>query len=340
MLVRPEVADLLSDHPIIDELLVFDYKGHDRSPARQLEFLRKIRKRCFDLAVSFDTKLRPALLTRLAGIPTRVIPERVFDNKPTRLGWLYTHVVKAPFDIVNNLQAETYQEIIRQFFGIEGKAKPAIGRLTAGDRAKAAALLAGAPVGPPRIALCMKTTHALKDWPVEYFGKLIDMLHARTGAGFMLIGTPGQRTYADRVPAMTSAPVVNLCGKTTLKELAALMEIADLLISGCTGTVHIAATTAVPTVVLYGCSSPKRWAPLNPNASTISREPPCCPCSKQEDECDMRLCLRKIRPEEVCLAALARLEAAQGSPRWVIHGNDMFNAGPDSCSRRTGNVDA
>ncbi len=310
-LVRPDAAELLTDHPVIDEILVWDYKGRDRAPARQLAFLRDLRRRRFDLALSFDTKLRPALLTRLAGIPERVLPERVFDNEPTRLGSLYTRVVRMPFDITGHLQADTYQELVRQFFGIGGTAAPAVGRLTPAHRATAAALLAELPAGRPRVALCLKTTHALKDWPLARFARLADLLHAETGAGFLLVGAPGQKAYADRLPALTRAPAVNLCGRTTLKELAALMEICDLLVSGCTGTVHIAATAAAPTVVLYGCSSPRRWAPLNPNASTISREPPCCPCSKLETECDLRLCLGDIRPEDVCRTALDRLAAGR-----------------------------
>jgi heptosyltransferase-2 len=313
MLVRPDMADLLADHPVIDEILVLDYKGRDRSLGRQFAFLRELRRRRFDLVISFDSKLRPALLTRLAGIPARVVPERVFNDEPTRLGWLYTHVVKLPFGIADHLQADIYQEIVRQFFGIAGRGQPAIGRLSAAQHAKAAALLAEAPAGCRRIALCVKSTHALKDWPVEYFAKLIDRLHAEIGAAFLIVGAPGHREYVDRVAGLTKVIVANLCGRTSLKELAALLEMSDLLISVCTGTVHIAATRAVPTLVLYGCSSPKKWAPFNPHAVTLSRDPPCCPCSRLEDECDARDCLRKILPEEVCQAALARLAAPRAT---------------------------
>lgn len=305
-MMRPDVAPLLEDHPLIDEIMVFDYKGRDRSLARQWRFLGEIRRRRFDLAISFDSKLRPALLTRLAGIPTRVLPERVFDDKPTRLGGLYTHVLRMPFDIVNHLQADTYQEIIRQFFGVGGQGAPALGRIGAEHRTRAAALLAEPP-GRPRVALCIKSTFALKDWPLDRFAKMMGLLHAQTGAVFFIVGAPHHKAYADQLRALTAAPTANLCGATSLKDLAALLAMTDLLVSVCTGTAHIAAAAGAPTIVLYGCSSPRRWAPLNPNAVTISREPSCCPCSKGEDECDMRHCLKRIAAEEVCQAALAAL---------------------------------
>lgn len=314
LMIRPDVAGLFVDHPVIDEILVFDYKGRDRSLAGQFRFLREIKKRRFDLAISFDSKLRPALLTWLAGIPARVVPERVFDDKPTRLARLYTRVTPMPFDIVNHLQADIYQEIVRQFFGIGGQGEPALGRLGTEHRAKAAALLADVPGSRPRIALCIKSTFALKDWPLDRCARLIELLHARTGASFFIVGTSGHKAYADRLRALTGVPVANLCGATSLKDLAALMTMTDLLISMCTGTAHIAATTGVPTIVLYGCSSPKRWAPHNPNAVTISREPPCCPCSKGEDECDMRDCMKRISADEVCQTALSLL-AGPRQPR-------------------------
>lgn len=313
MLVRPDVAGLLADHPVLDEILVFDYKSRDRSLARQWRFIQEIRKRRFDLAISFDSKLRPALLTKLAGIPVRVVPERVFDDRPTRLGRLYTQVIRLPFAIGSHLQADIYQEIVRQFSGIRGAGVPVLGRLGAENRAKAAALLAEAAPGSPRIALCIKSTFALKDWPLEYFARLIEALHAKTGAAFFIVGAAGHRTYADRLRALTGVPAANLCGATSLKELAAVLSMTDLLVSVCTGTVHIAATAGVPTIVLYGCGSPKKWAPLNPNAVTLSREPPCCPCSKGEDECDMRHCLKRILPDEVCQTALTLLAAKSRS---------------------------
>ncbi len=314
MLMRPDAAELLADHPVLDEILVFDYQGRDRPLARQLRFLRELRRRRFDLAISFDGKLRPALLTWLAGIPVRVIPERVFDDRATRLGSLYTRVIRLPFAIANHRQADIYQEIVRQFFGLRGAGAPALGRIGAEQRARAAALLAEIPGGPRRIALCIKTTFALKDWPLEYFARLVELLHARTGAAFCIVGAPDQREHAERLRTLTGVPVANLCGRTSLKELAALLAGVDLLISGCTGTVHIAAAIGAPTIVLYGCSSPKKWAPLNPNAVALSRDPPCCPCARGADDCDLRHCLKRISPAEVCQAALAALAAPRRQP--------------------------
>ena len=84
------------------------------------DMVKVLRARKFDLAISFDRKLRPALLCWLAGIPVRIGPSRVFDDKPSRVTWLYTHTVPITHNLDDTLQAETYQEIIRGFTGVTG----------------------------------------------------------------------------------------------------------------------------------------------------------------------------------------------------------------------------
>jgi len=54
-------------------------------------------------------------------------------------------------------------------------------------------------------------------------------------------------------------PVMNFCGEMTLVDLAALIRKSDLLITVDTGATHIAATTGVKMVTMYGCTSPDRW---------------------------------------------------------------------------------
>jgi ADP-heptose:LPS heptosyltransferase len=79
--------------------------------------------------------------------------------------------------------------------------------------------------------------------------------------------------------------VQNFCGQTSLTDLAALFYQTDLLITVDTGATHIAATTGVPMVTMYGCTSPKRWHPCNENARVLTTDEPCCPCKIAPEEC-------------------------------------------------------
>ena len=311
MLVKPVVRQAVENNPVIDEVIVLDYKAKQNSLGKMLQMVKDIKERHFDLAISFDRKLRPALLCWLAGIPCRVGPSKVFDDKPSRVTWLYTDVVQIDHDLLHTLQAETYQTIVRKFTGITQHAKPVFARITPEAEAKAEELLTRLPAADKKIALCVKGTFALKTWPKAYFVQVVAGLAKRYKASFFIVGAPGDREYADEVIAAMDEPVQNFCGDTTLIDLAALIGKADLLITVDTGATHIAATTGIPMVTMYGCTLPDRWYPQNDNAVVFTSREACCPCSVRAEDCPSNpkpKCLWNITPEMVLAAANKLLE--------------------------------
>lgn len=315
MMVRPVVRQAVENNPVIDDVLIFDYKAKGKSFSRMLAMVKALRKRKFDLAVSFDRKLRPALLCFLAGIPVRVGPERVFDDKPSRVTWLYTHTIPIAHDLENTLQAETYQEIIRGFTGIQEHANPVFARIEEKNHSKAKELLKRLPFADKKIALCIKGTFELKTWPKEYFIRVIKELSSRYSAAFFVVGAPSDRDYADELIAETTVPVLNFCGKTDLVDLAAIFQHTDLFVTVDTGATHIAATTGVPMVTMYGCTSPKRWHPINSNARVLTMEEPCCPCKCAPEECPSApkpKCLWGLDVEQVLEQCEALLNGGKG----------------------------
>ena len=215
--------------------------------------------------------------------------------------WLYTHTVPITHDLDETLQAETYQEIIRGFTGAAGHEHPVLPTPTEAQRAKAESFLSSA-TGKRKIGLCVKGTFGLKTWPKEYFAEVVRALNSRYDAAFYVTGAPGDYAYAEDVISAIGIPVENLCGKTNLMELAALYGQLDLLISVDTGGAHIAAVTGVPLVVMFGCTSPRRWHPISDNATAFTSQEPCCPCSYRETDCPsypQPNCLYHVRPDAV-----------------------------------------
>ncbi len=302
MLVNPVVQGLVENNPLIDEVIVFDYRAKQKSFGKMWDMVKTLKQHHFDLSVSFDRKLRPALLCWLAGIPVRVGPDKVFDNVPSRVTWLFTDVMHITHDLENTLQAETYQEIVRQFTGLTSHAAPRMASLTEENERKAEELLAQLPAGEKCIALCVKGTFSLKTWPKEYFVEVVRRLHERYHGSFFIVGAPGDAEYADEVISAMKEKVLNFCGQTSLGDLAALLGKADLLVTVDTGATHIAATTGVPMVVMYGCTSPKRWHPYNAHARVLTTEEPCCGCKIEPEECSSwpkPNCLWHVTPEMV-----------------------------------------
>lgn len=299
MLVKPVVKDALIDNPVVDDVIIFDYAEKENSFSAMRKMISEIRSKNFDLSISFDRKLRPALLTFMAGIKKRVGPSKVFDDNKSRVTLLYTDVIKISHDLNKNLQAETYQEIVRKFFNIEGHGEP---KFPVKKSLVAEKLFENFSADKLKIALCVKGTFPLKTYPKEYFAEVVKKLRKKFSAEFFIVGAPNDKDYADEVISEIGGNVKNFCGETSLTDLAEIFRKSDLFITVDTGATHIAATTKIKMVVLYGCTSPDRWHPINKHSVVFTSKENCCPCSVKAEECPSypkSKCLYNVKPNEV-----------------------------------------
>ena len=304
MLVKSVVKDAVIDNPVVDDVIVFDYKAKKNSLGKMYSVIREIRRRKFDLAISFDRKLRPALIALAAGIPRRVCPTKIFESKKSHVPLLYTDVIEMDYDLNSKLQSEHFQEIVRKFFKIEGYGVPHFPTKFSANVEK---LLSRIPEDKIKIALCVKGTFPLKTYPKEYFAEVVNFLQKKYNAGFFIIGAPNDRDYADEVIAEIGGEVLNFCGETSILDLAEIFRRSNLFITVDTGAMHIAATTGVKTVAIFGCVTPKRYAPVNKNSVAFTSNEHCCPCSVREKYCPSYPkpnCLYNIKPSEIISAAI------------------------------------
>ena len=308
MLVKPSVAEVLQGHPLLEEVIPLVYQPKERSWRQMLRFVKELQGRKFDLSISLDRKLRPSILTLLAGIPVRIGPDRLFDNKPSQIRKLWSHAVHTSDDFLNTHQAELFQDVIRGAFKVQGSAKPVLGALTPKHREAAKALLASLPQGHKRVALCVKGTYYLKNWPQESFVALLNCLSSQGGISCVLVGAPEDKEYAQQIADAAQEPPLNLCGATSLLEFAALCRQIDLLITIDTGGMHIAATTGVPIVGIFRCVSAKRWAPLCKKSYVAQHKLAECPEVDTPEKCPMQYCVKDISVAEVAEAALRFLK--------------------------------
>lgn len=99
-------------------------------------------------------------------------------------------------------------------------------------------------------------------WGADRFAAVADGMAAR-GLRVYLTGTAGEAELVADVAAAMKAPNVNVTGRTDLGALAALVDRASILVSNDTGVAHLAAAVKTPSVVIFRCSDPQRWAPLD-----------------------------------------------------------------------------
>lgn len=286
MMVRPFAREIVVNNPVIDDVIIFSYKAKQKSYRIMWQMVKTIRHGRYDVCISLDRKLRPALLTFLARIPERVVPERIFDDKPSKVVWLYNRVIPMPRFFLHQPQAENFQTVIRGWLNVNNiHAKPVIGVPTKHNRLNAETLMTRLNPERKHIALCVKGSFPLKNWPKEYFARLIKKLQQRYDADFFIIGAPGDREYADEVISGSMVSVQNFCGDTSLMDLVEVFKHTFLFVSVDTGSLHIAATTDVPIVAMYGCGPSTRWPPMSDNSRVVTTNESCSPCHIQPDAC-------------------------------------------------------
>ena len=168
----------------------------------------------------------------------------------------------------------------------------------------------GAKAGEPLIALQLATRHPRRTWPLAAFARLAGLLVDRLGARIWLLGTKAEAPLGDelrgRLPPAQRERVVTLQGRTDILELAARLGEAHLLVSGDTGTLHLATSLGTRTIAVFlGPASCFETGPYGEGHYVFQAEPPCHPCVEAGEECSESICLAMIPPEAVAELAEA-----------------------------------
>ena len=172
---------------------------------------------------------------------------------------------------------------------------------------------AAAPAGGYVVAAC-EASSALKTWPVEHLLDASVAIAARTGLAVVLVG----ETKPSRSPMHRS--VVDLRGRTDLRDLIAILAHARIVLSNDSAPVHLAAALGVPVVAIGGGGMPARYLPYPAGDSTTDRpclvivDPPwpCFGCGWQCRYAPPRNapapCVAAVSVDAVVGAALALIE--------------------------------
>ncbi len=152
-----------------------------------------------------------------------------------------------------------------------------------------------------------------KRWPLPYWATLLDKLIRQQHARVVLTGTTADLPLIAEITRRMSEQPINLAGKTSLPQLAALLQRADLMITGDSGPMHIAAAVGTPLIAIHGPTDPAQSGPISPKA-TILRSPIwCSPCYRATNTADCRFyttqCMKNVTPAQVFAVVQEKLKA-------------------------------
>jgi lipopolysaccharide heptosyltransferase II len=150
-----------------------------------------------------------------------------------------------------------------------------------------------------------------KRWPIPYWATLIDKLIREQGAQVIFTGAPVDTPLIESVSHRMQEQAINLAGKTSLPQLVALLQRADLVISGDSGPIHIAAAVGTPLIAIHGPTDPALSGPVSPTATILRSDIWCSPCYNARDTADCRFfttqCMKNISPAQVLEVVKAKL---------------------------------
>jgi len=145
-----------------------------------------------------------------------------------------------------------------------------------------------------------------RQWPIDRFVVLCDTL-LKKGYQVILIGNKNEEEYIFKslINKMKYKPIM-LAGKTTIKQLAIMMEIIDVFISSDSGPIHFASAMGTPTIALFGPGSPDTYKPLSKNSIVLYKKLNCGPCINgfkgYSKKCSEKICIKSISLTEVLIS--------------------------------------
>ncbi len=149
------------------------------------------------------------------------------------------------------------------------------------------------------ITIHISAGNEFRDWGVEYWVKLADLLSRHSEVRIVLTGAEEDAKAGEEIVSKSKALVFSSVGRLKLRELRELISRSLLFIGPDSGPMHIAASTSTPIVALFGPTLPAHFAPWQAKAIIIEKDFKCRPCKQRHCIYEDFRCLRTIIPEEV-----------------------------------------
>jgi heptosyltransferase-1 len=304
-LVQAQFADLLTAHPGLDDVIVWDRSEwgrllqahrYGRLTARIAALRSELRGHRFDLVLDLQGLLKSAVFARFTGAKSRIGLDsregsgllmtetaRSDEADPLLIGSEYRHMA-------------THLGLASNPFGMTIGVSP--------DAQRAAADIL-TRVGGPYAVICPFTTRPQKHWRDDHWVKLAERLHSEHDLAVVMLGAPGDRERARQIA--DSSVICNLVGETGLQEAAEIVRRSRCLIGVDTGLTHMGTAFRIPTVAIFGSTCPYLRTD-SPDTSVIFHNLPCAPCKRRPTCGGAYDCMAGITPEEVLQPLRRHLE--------------------------------
>lgn len=254
VVTKPLTEEIFKSCPSVSHVICYDKNGRDRGILSLMRLVKKIKKINFESAFLPQRSFRSGLITYLAGIRERIGFKRggarFFSTKKVYYDWNKHEVDR----LLSLAEAAGCKEIVNEF-----NLKP---DLSIVDKFKN-------KFTKNIIGICPQSNWPTKCWPKSRFVKLIEIL----SKDFRIA------VLGEKAEVWEGENVINLTGKTSVKELIALISMLNLMISNDSGLIHIAAAFDIEVIVIFGPTVPGMgFTPYGDKHRIIDVPLKCRPC--------------------------------------------------------------
>jgi len=287
-LVSDCAKPVLENNPSINQVI-----PHHRTNSANL--LRKISGERYDLCILLYPRFRLAWLLFRAGVPHRI---------GTAFRWysfLFTHKIFQHRKTVEKHELEYNLEMLLPLGISSQSVQPRI-YLSKTETETVEVLFKQNRLSPPDLKIVIHPGGGRSSlrWGEDRFAQLATLLREKLSAKIILTGVETERDLTGIVAQRLAGEVIDLTGKLSLRELAAVLSKSDLIVTNSTGPMHIAAALGVKVLALFcpiKTASPRRWGPYGTGHQVLL--PPVDPCRCSVANCRRNNCMELISVEEV-----------------------------------------
>lgn len=304
-LVEDRASGILTDHPDIDEVIIYPRKKWQSNILKvnksfniiseSLSFYKRLRRNHYDLVIDFQGNLKSAVMNLITGSGNRLGFGRGYCKEFNYLSTQYQaypvgrkiHRIEKNLSLLKELGIET--KFLRPELPVSKEDEEYISKF----------INKNANPSLPIIIIHPGTSKfgSFKQWPTLNYTLLADMILEKYEANIIFTWGSDEFGAIKEIVKNMKHKAVPACETNSIKQLIQLIKRSSLFIGGDTGPLHIASIMDIPVVGIYGPKDPAIYGPYNSKAIVIKKDIPCRPCEKRT--CGDPICMTSIIPEEV-----------------------------------------
>lgn len=307
VMCRSPVCDLLTEDPHIDELFCFRHASLFSRREERRNIIEKLRKGKYDAGILLTHSFSSAWWFWIGNVKQRV----GYRSSGRRV--LLTHPLHFPAQLNQQHLVLTYKNLLKPFGISVSNTAP---RLYLRDKEviEAKEFLKEYHVPSEAVIVGMNpgaTYGSAKCWLPERFREVAKRLLEDPAVVVLFFGDASTAPLVQELCQNFSSRVIPLAGKTSLRQLAALLSLCRLLLTNDSGPMHVADALGVPTIALFGSTSEIVTGPYC-CGKVIHKHVQCSPCYQRVCPIDFR-CMNQITSDEVYQAVRQELYGAKSN---------------------------